>query len=208
MSTNVYSFWHPYSWISPFPRLWAYTVLFRKKLTNSLLGEYHHSPLRTHDQLGFLDRVLYFWSRDPTEIVKKNNSQYKLYLGSAKNAADLDSLQRLEIGLIVNATSEIPSFYQDMDNFEYVQIPILDVQDASLQDVESNLIEAVEKINNFKGNILVHCFMGASRSVSVICKYFMKYENMTFDQAYQHIRDSRDVVCMNINFIDDIKEIN
>lgn len=200
--------WHPSNWISPIPRYWAYSNLFQKKISDYLYGSTHEKAVRVGNEMSFTEQFPYFWSTDPTEIVHTHSLNTKLYLGSAKNAADLDSLLRLDIKLIINVTSDIPCFYENhKDTFEYIQIPLLDYKNSSLYTVKEQFLSAIDKIRESNGNVLVHCFMGASRSVSLVCKYLMTTFDIKIDDAYDIIKSHRTLACMNQNFYNELTDL-
>lgn len=73
---------------------------------------------------------------------------------------------------------------------------------------ETNILEKLEESNNFiqkavnnKENILIHCFQGKSRSVTLIVGYLMKYHKMTRDQALELIRKVRPIASPNYGFM-------
>lgn len=49
-----------------------------------------------------------------------------LYLGSAKNSADLPQLKNYGINYILNVTTNVPNMFENEKNFKYLQIPISD----------------------------------------------------------------------------------
>lgn len=49
-----------------------------------------------------------------------------LYLGNAKNSADLDSLYKNGIKYILNVTPNVPNKFENSQQFRYLQIPIDD----------------------------------------------------------------------------------
>ena len=58
-------------------------------------------------------------------------------------------------------------------------------------------------VNN-GGNILVHCFMGSSRSATLVVLYLMKNHHMTFDDAYKFIKEKRNIVNLNTKFAQEL----
>ena len=55
------------------------------------------------------------------------------------------------------------------------------------------------------GNILVHCQKGQSRSVILAMAYLIKYEKMSFEQAFQTLLQASDDICPNIAFTHELK---
>ncbi|XP_010532706.1 PREDICTED: dual specificity protein phosphatase 1 isoform X2 [Tarenaya hassleriana] len=57
------------------------------------------------------------------------------------------------------------------------------------------------------GGVLVHCFVGRSRSVTVVVAYLMKKHGMTLSQALQHVKSKRPVASPNAGFIKQLEEL-
>jgi glycosyltransferase involved in cell wall biosynthesis len=60
--------------------------------------------------------------------------------------------------------------------------------------------EIIPIINNEKGNGLIHCREGRSRSSAILIAYLIHYHNMTYDEALDKIRLKRPIVRPNIGF--------
>ena len=66
--------------------------------------------------------------------------------------------------------------------------------------LEQSLNDIQHHQQNSQGNILIHCFMGASRSASIVTYYLMqtmKHDNgrpFTFDDAVLFLRNKRIIV--------------
>ena len=192
--------YYPWNWPSPIPRYWAYSKLFKSKL---LAKVFEHAgddaPERVNPELPFVDRYWhYFWSVDPTQVADG------LFLGSAKNAADSASLESNEIATVVNATTEIDNFFEGRhDKIQYVNVALNDTRSARIENVEAAFVAAVEAVDRdlqAGKHVLVHCFMGASRSVALVCAYLMKYRAMTLNDAYQLVQEKRPCAALNHNF--------
>ena len=122
-----------------------------------------------------------------------------LYLGSAFNAASYDTLKNLNIKVIINATSEISNYYPD--DFIYLRYSLYDNNKTRIINyLENSFNDIQHHQKNTPGNILIHCFMGASRSASIIIYYLMKTQKnkdgtpMNFDDAFKFIRNMRCIV--------------
>lgn len=117
-----------------------------------------------------------------------------LYLGSSFNASNYDELQNNNITVIFNITHEISNYYDNNPNIKYYQFPI---KDNGKEDITNILLQTADLINyhvNKGDRILVHCYMGASRSVSVILYYLIKYHNMPLNDALNYVKEKRPVV--------------
>jgi protein-tyrosine phosphatase len=60
-------------------------------------------------------------------------------------------------------------------------------------------------VDNADKKILVHCFMGASRSASFVIYYIMKKYNKTFDEALECVKDKRSMVNLSTKFEENLR---
>lgn len=120
----------------------------------------------------------------PTEVYPN------LFLGSSYNAALLHCLRERNIKYVVNVTSEISNYYPS--NVDYYNISI---SDNGIDTISDHLEESYEVIDGFlqknNGAVLVHCYMGASRSASIIAYYVAKKTGVTIDEAIEKLRSQR-----------------
>jgi protein phosphatase slingshot len=123
-----------------------------------------------------------------------------IYLGSAFNASHSTTLKNLNIGLIINVTSEISNYYPN--KYKYKKYTLVDNNSESIKqyfkDSYLSILEYQNEENN--KNILIHCFMGASRSVSIVIYYLMKKHNYSLNDAIHFIRNKRHIINPTILF--------
>ena len=138
---------------------------------------------------------------EPTKIVDN------LYLGNAYNASNFNQLDEFNITSILNITNEIPNYFEEDENFDYIKISIDDINKESIinhLDIALKfLIETKKKKPN--QNILVHCYMGSSRSASIILAYLIKYYHLTLEDALKLLKEKRPVVNINVDFWKDLE---
>ncbi len=139
----------------------------------------------------------------PTHIVDN------IYLGSAFNAASYDTLKETNITTILNITREISNYFPE--DFQYDRYDLYDNNKHSIQSYLEKAFSAIRfQQDNVDGNILIHCYMGASRSASVVLYYLMKTkkngngEFMSFDEALQFIKSKRSNVNPTFRFTKDL----
>ena len=87
------------------------------------------------------------------------------------------------------------------------------IYDNNLDDIKPYLNIAFDKIKSFKSSqpnkkILIHCFMGASRSVSILIYYLMKKYNYTIDDAISFIKQKREIINLSTLFYNDLSKIS
>ena len=129
----------------------------------------------------------------------------RLYLGSIKDSGyNLEFLTKYKITHIINCAKEIPIIYPKNIKIYHIQLEDDNMKDAKKLIIEGSsilkyLLEDSNKV------ILVHCFLGISRSVSVIISYLVKYEYHTVNSAIQFIKEKRSFINPFYGFLKEIK---
>lgn len=132
---------------------------------------------------------------DPTHIIDN------IYLGNALNASNYKVLEEYNIKHIVNVTREIPNYFED--DINYLTIKIADTQDSSIINYIDEFITFMNKIDK-KENILIHCYMGSSRSATFTILYLNYKYNMTIKEALDYVINLRDIVNLNETFLKEL----
>jgi len=114
-----------------------------------------------------------------------------IYLGSSLGASNYNLLKYYHIKYIINITDMIPNFYQDKD-IQYFNINIKDdgIDTLNKNQLENSYYFINQSIIN-KSNIFIHCFVGRSRSVSIIIYYLMKKYKLNYENALNIIKNKR-----------------
>ena len=140
-------------------------------------------------------------------FIKLTSIDDTIYLGNAYNAADYYYLKKFGITGIVNACNEISNYFED--DFEYFKIDILDINNSSIYKFFDPFITFVENILNNNGKIMIHCYMGSSRSAILVVLYLIKYKSFTMDDSIRFITNKRNRVNINVTYIEElIKYLN
>lgn len=139
-----------------------------------------------------------------------------LYLGSYFNATNKAELRKLNIKYIINCASECKNIF-DYSNFTYLKLPLKDKKDFPIEnyfDKANSFLKQVESINSNnnaddddKGNVLVHCQLGKSRSASIVISYLIKEMNMSFNESYKFLKEKRKNISPNNGFIMKLKNL-
>jgi hypothetical protein len=152
----------------------------------------------------------------PTNIIDN------IYLGNGYNASNYSVIRDYDIKYIVNVTKEIPNYYEyniitsnnnsnngslctyNLD-IKYFTIPIYDNAENHILEHIGKVLEFIEEAqSNNDGNILIHCYMGSSRSASITLAYLIYKYNFTLNKGLKYLKKKRDIVNINTNFINDI----
>ena len=155
----------------------------------------------------------------PTNIIDN------IYLGNGYNASNFSVIRDYDIKYIINVTNEIPNYYEyniisnnindentllcsnNNLNIKYLTIPIYDNSENFIFPYINQALEFIEEAqSNNDGNILIHCYMGSSRSASITLAYLIYKYNFTLNKGLKYLKKKRDIVNINMNFINDIKK--
>ena len=126
----------------------------------------------------------------------------KIYLGNAYNSRDYYFLKDNNIGLIVNCTIDIDNYFENDNEFTYHRVPVKDIPGANILEFLEDTVDTINKylLENNDKKVLVHCFMGSSRSASIISAYMIKYMNFNRRDAIGYIKEKRNIVNINVDF--------
>jgi atypical dual specificity phosphatase len=128
----------------------------------------------------------------------------QIYVGSYGDAASEQYLSDRGITHVITCADEFPSSL--LRPGYKIQI----VDDVADEKTKKYFLEAASVLDRWvrEGNkIMVHCFAGMSRSVSVVITYFMMYKGWSFDLAHSHLKQRRYQTKIHPGFIPILLEI-
>lgn len=106
-----------------------------------------------------------------------------------------------------NIDTRISIYGKCCNDIKYLRIPIYDDCTYHITDYIKESMDFIDNARNNKdGNILIHCYMGSSRSASIVLAYLIYKYNYSLSDALLFLKDKRNIVNINVNFIDDIKK--
>lgn len=123
-----------------------------------------------------------------------------LYVGNYKAATDRSVLKALGITHIINACGSL------CDNIIGTSINFLtiNVYDNVGENIECIFFKCFEFITDCKnsenGKILIHCYKGISRSVSIVIAYLMYIYKMPCKEAINYVQSIRTIASPNFGF--------
>lgn len=95
-----------------------------------------------------------------------------LWIGSIKDASDLDFLRKENVRLIVNCTKNVPFYY---DGASHARVDVDDNPNENERMLQKfpDIVMAIDKALMSGYSVLVHCFAGMQRSCAVATAYLM-----------------------------------
>ena len=133
---------------------------------------------------------------------KPMNHIYKnIYLGDHNAAENENFLKMYDIKTVINCAAELQYDYKDLISFE---LYLYDMPEERIISLFESAYKFVKKhLNN---NILVHCYMGISRSASFVIFYLMKEEKWDYETCFDYIQKKRPCVSPNYGFERQLKD--
>jgi protein-tyrosine phosphatase len=122
-----------------------------------------------------------------------HNAKYikKIGIDCAINvAAEVDYEHRIR-GMY-NILSEVIG--QAHNNIEFRRFPMHDTLEFNIRKVCDDIADYINVLLICKQKVYVHCALGISRSPAVIIYYLMKYHQMTYQVAFDHVKKARSFI--------------
>nr|XP_027116202.1 dual specificity protein phosphatase 1-like isoform X1 [Coffea arabica] len=156
----------------------------------------------------YKERIAALWrAMYTTKCVREDNIPSKieegLYLGSLGAASNKTALKSLNITHILTVANSLPPAHPN--DFVYKIVSIPDREDINISQYFDDCFEFIDGAKRKGGGVLVHCFMGRSRSVTVVVAYLMKKHGMSLSQALEHVRNKRPVASPNPGFMSQLQ---
>jgi predicted protein tyrosine phosphatase len=112
-----------------------------------------------------------------------------LYLGNARNAADLKALQNFKITHVLNTTESLPNHFTDQAT--YSRVVLHENDDEVLVKLEKAVTFLKAAMSSPDHSVLVHCQHGVSHSPVVVAAFLIDEMTWSTDKALQHIQQLR-----------------
>lgn len=119
-----------------------------------------------------------------------------LYLANI-NGINQHNIVNNNISLIINLSNEITKYHNLCETLN------ININDSIGTDISKYfyLVDAIHNKIKHNKNVIVHCLYAVSRSATITIAYLIKYENMSFLNAYKHIVSKKSDIKPNIGFI-------
>ncbi|XP_050357190.1 dual specificity protein phosphatase MPK-4-like [Nymphalis io] len=129
-----------------------------------------------------------------------------LYLSNARAAGDRNVLQHLKITHVLTVeTRRLPKSTFIDSNISTLFIRAYDTPTTNLMPYFPMANAFIEE-GLQKGNVLVHCHFGVSRSATIVIAFIMAKYKLTFERAYAFVRQRRRFINPNPGFVNQLKQ--
>ncbi len=127
-----------------------------------------------------------------------------IYLGSISSVYDVEELKKIGITHVVSVIAGFEPPYPD--DFKYLVLHALDTGNTDLQEYFEVSNEYIENAIENDGKVLIHCMAGRSRSATILAAYIIKKFGINVEETIKSIKNQRDIVEPNPNFLIQLKD--
>ena len=148
----------------------------------------------------FISTFQCYWDNtfEASEIIEN------LWVGNLSSATNKEELEKINIDTIIVSAIGVRELFPE--NFNYISVPFRDVEDEPILDKIIPLLPQIRELLEQHKPVFVHCMMGASRSVTIVACYLMKYHNMPSDKVIEFMKSKRNAVDPNKGYLDALVE--
>ncbi|EGR29013.1 hypothetical protein IMG5_164720 [Ichthyophthirius multifiliis] len=139
-------------------------------------------------------------------IPPDENRQGGLFIGNYKAALSCETLINYNIKGVLTTSIETPVSYQTTLVPFHMQLDIHDSEDFDISQYFEKSAEFIELAMEF-GNVLVHCYMGISRSATICIAYLMKKQMWSLEKALWICQEKRQITNPNNGFMRKLMEL-
>lgn len=122
-----------------------------------------------------------------------------LFLGSLRTAQTVTVYHDLDIGYVLTAGRDLEVRIDP--GMKHLVLPVDDFPEQKMLAVFSEAFAFIDEARANKRGVLIHCFAGLSRSVTIAVAYIMQLKNISRDEALATVRKARPAARPNDGFL-------
>lgn len=122
-----------------------------------------------------------------------------VFLGSLRTAQCVEVYRDLDIKFVLTAGRGLSVHLEK--GMDQLELPVDDVPGADISGFFDEAFQFIDKARSTQRGVLIHCFAGLSRSVTVMVAYLMKFRGLPRDAALEEVRRARPNACPNDGFM-------
>jgi len=132
-----------------------------------------------------------------------------VYLGNWFDSIDEKKLRCNNIKCILTLNYFNSHNYENIRMFNQLGIryKYIKIHDSLDDNILPYINESIDFIKQCRGNVLVHCTAGVSRSASIVIAYLMKEKKLSYIKAFNYVQKIRPIIHPNDSFINQLKTL-
>ena len=112
-----------------------------------------------------------------------------LFLSGQMAASNLECLQALGVTHVLNCCERIPCKFKA--RLRYRVLPVMDTKASDIRKYIPDALSFLDEVLEARGKVLVHCMVGASRSVALVLAWLVARERVPLREAFKQLRAVR-----------------
>ncbi|KAG2769901.1 hypothetical protein PC129_g18184 [Phytophthora cactorum] len=125
-----------------------------------------------------------------------------LFIGSYGAANNFEALKTTGITHVLCVSPSLPLNFPDA--FTYLQLQVPDLSSVSISMYFDEAFGFIDRALSSGGTVLVHCFMGRSRSATIILAYLIARRDFSLADAFRELRQVRPQAQPNSGFYQEL----
>ena len=141
-----------------------------------------------------------------SKIIEESNKRGAIFIGNLICANNINELRNNSIKSILTFTSD--NFFK-LKNIETIEEHlIIKADDSSDFEISKSFEESFKFLDKCikKGNVLIHCVSGISRSPTILIAFMMKRYKKSLDEIFRIVKKKRNVINPNQGFMSQLKK--
>ncbi|KPI88304.1 putative phopshatase [Leptomonas seymouri] len=127
-----------------------------------------------------------------------------LFLGSLRTAQTVTVYHDLDIGYVLTAGRNLEVVVEPW--MKQLVLTVDDFPEQGMIPIFKEAFAFIDEARSNKKGVLIHCFAGLSRSVTIAVAYLMHLKGMTRDAALEMVRKARPAARPNEGFLRELKQ--
>uniref|UniRef100_H3G511 protein-tyrosine-phosphatase n=2 Tax=Phytophthora ramorum TaxID=164328 RepID=H3G511_PHYRM len=121
-----------------------------------------------------------------------------LFIGSYGAANNFEALKQAEITHVLCVSPSLSLKYPE--EFTYLRLEVADLSSVKISVFFGEALSFIDSALSAGGKVLVHCFMGRSRSATIVLAYLIARHALTLSDALRELRRVRPQAQPNTGF--------
>lgn len=146
----------------------------------------------------FLDSI------EPPSLILETENSGKLYLGGLDVIRNGTANELYEHIISIIEKKQLAYFtHKDFSENTKVVKHHFDIKDRcseNISEVFDTISDLINELLEQGKSVYIHCFLGVSRSSSVVLAYLIKYRKMNFEKSLTFLTSKRSTVAPNLGF--------
>ncbi len=146
------------------------------------------------------------YSTDNISLIDSRDNR-NLYISNLLTARQENVIVEKNIKGIVSIGDYGEDNHQQSSSVAELPIHLEDTPESDFRPLLPKTREFINKIFQEQGSVLVHCVVGVSRSPAIVIAYLIQEYGLTFQQAFDQVKNARPCVCLYDTHMEQLKSM-